>query len=106
MEGLFGLMILRVSVCNPLDLIPDPEASQYASPHYMLKKAAHPMEGRKPKEKEGARVQYPFQSQASRDLISNQAPTLKGSPTFRQNHDLRSKPLTFLKNISDLNYSR
>lgn len=101
-------MILRVSVYNPLALLPEPEASRYASLHYMLEKAAHPVEGRKPKEKEGARVQYPFQSQASCGLISNQAPALKGSPTFQQNHDLRSKPLTHrsLKSFPDLNYSR
>lgn len=44
----------------------------------MLEKAAHPVEDRKPEEKEGARVQYPFPS----DLISNQVPALKGPPAF------------------------
>lgn len=84
MEGLFGLMIWRVSVCNPLAWLPEPEASWYASPHYMLEKAAHLVEGRKPKEKEGTRVQYPFQSQASRGLISNQAQLSKALPPLNR----------------------
>lgn len=58
-EGLFGLMILRVSVYNPLALLPEPEASRYASPHYMLEKAAHPMEGRKPKRRKGPEFSIP-----------------------------------------------
>lgn len=41
MKGLFELTMFRVSVHNPLALLPEPEASQHTRAHSVLEKAAH-----------------------------------------------------------------